>query len=318
MRPNLLIALWCLVILSLNPASSFAQGRRDEKVVVLQGTVLITARGDGSEVKELLRDSTPKAHPRWSPDGTRIVYRIAGQKLQHPKTHANLVVIAADGSSQKTIPVKETEGDGTIVLGMRFVEESGWYSNSAVFASGSANPYRGELRIIDAASAQVVGGYLSWGPFATCAHKGHVAYITEEEESPGRKTKRIEVNGDLRYSWSNGVDTLIRNFHWSQDCQRLAFTEASETETDFVVLHGMTVEIRHRLPQEMLQSLTIARTADSFLLLGAPEALFYDTTKKSLRLAPEIVERWQQEQRERDEVIQHLGGGVGAWWQPPR
>src|SRR5262249_13727108 len=115
MRPNLLIALWFLTILSPNPASNFAQGRRDTKVVVLQGTVLITARGDGSEVKELLRDSTPKEDPHWSPDGTRIVYIIAGQKRQHPKTLANLVVIAADGSSQKTIPVKETEADGTMV-----------------------------------------------------------------------------------------------------------------------------------------------------------------------------------------------------------
>lgn len=318
---KLFIALWCLVILSLHPVSSFAQGSRDTKVVVLQGTVLITARGDGSEVRELLRDGTPKEEPRWSPDGQRIVYSIAGQKLQHPKTHANLVVIAVDNGSQKTIPVLATEADGTIVGGMRFVEESGWYSNFAVFASGSVNPHRGEFRIIDAESSRVVGGYLSGGPFATCAHKGQVAYVTEEEESPGRKTIRIEVNGDLLYSWSDGVDTMIRNFHWSQDCQRLAFTEESDTGVDFVVLHGTThsttLEIRRRLPQEILQSLTIARISDSFLLQGAQEALFYDTTEKSLRLAPEVVEKWQQEQRERDEVIKNLGGGVGDWWQPP-
>src|SRR5262249_54799060 len=114
------------------------------------------------------------------------------------------------------------------------------------------------------------------------------------------------------------ADTVIRNLHWSQDCQRLAFTEASETKTNFVVLHDTTVEMRRRLPAEMLQSLTIASILDSFLLQGAQGTFFYDTTEKSLRLAPEVVEKWQQEQRERAEVIKNLGGGVGDWWQPPR
>jgi hypothetical protein len=54
------------------------------------------------------------------------------------------------------------------------------------------------------------------------------------------------------------------------------------------------------------------------LLQGAQEALFYDTTEKLLRLAPAVVEKWQQEQRERDKIIKNLGGGVGDWWQPPR
>ena len=317
MRPNLLIALWCLVILSLHPVSSFAQGSRDTKVVVLRGTVLITAREDGSEVKELLRDGTPKADPRWSPNGKRIVYRIAGQKLQNPKTVANLVVIAADDGSQKTIPVMETEADGSIVAGMRFVDESGWYSNSAVFASGTINPYIAEFRIINVESSRVVESYFGTN-FVTCWHKGQVAYIPKAQGVPGRNTNRIEVNGALLYSGSNDADTMIRNLHWSQDCQRLAFTEGSETGADFVVLYGTTLEIRRRLPPEVLQSLTIASISESFLLQGAKDALFYDTAGKSLRLAPEVIERWKQEERERDEVIKNLGGGFGDWWQPPR
>src|SRR5262249_49555526 len=43
-----------------------------------------------------------------------------------------------------------------------------------------------------------------------------------------------------------------------------------------------------------------------------------DIAEKSLRLAPEVVEKGQQEQKERAEVIKTLGGGVADWWQPPR
>jgi hypothetical protein len=145
-----------------------------------------------------------------------------------------------------------------------------------------------------------------------------VAYVTEEEESPGRKTIRIEVNGDLLYSWSDSGDTRIRNFYWSQDCQRLAFTEESDTGVDFVVLRGKTLEIRRRLPSEALQSLKIVSLSESFLLQGANDTLFYDVVEKSLRLAPEVVEQYEWEKRERDEVVKSLGGGVADWWQPLR
>src|SRR5262249_2723873 len=160
-----------------------------------------------------------------------------------PKTHANLIVITVDEGVHKTIPVLSTEGDGTIVGGMRFVEANGWYSHSAVFARGSVNPYITEFRIIDVESSPVVEGYFG-ANFATCAHKEQVAYVIQEEDSLERKTKRIKVNEALWYSGPHDADTMIRNLHWSQNCQRLAFTEESETDTDFVILHGTTVEIR--------------------------------------------------------------------------
>ncbi len=43
--------------------------------------------------------------------------------------------------------------NGTIVGGLRFIEESGWYGNSAVFAAGSANPHISEYRVLDVKSA---------------------------------------------------------------------------------------------------------------------------------------------------------------------
>jgi hypothetical protein len=77
---------------------------------------------------------------RWSPDGSRVAYRIAGSEASDPKTHNNIVIVSAEAGEAVTVPVFASEGGGTFVDGMRFVEEAGWHSNSEIFAFGSANP----------------------------------------------------------------------------------------------------------------------------------------------------------------------------------
>src|SRR5258708_5520792 len=119
------------------------------KVTFLKGTEVTVANDDGSNPVALTSDMLSKEGLRWSPSGKRIAYVIAGSQAKNPKTHASIVVVPGGGGAPATIPVLSTEADGTVVGGMRFVEDSGWYSESAVFATGSANPHVAEYRIMD-------------------------------------------------------------------------------------------------------------------------------------------------------------------------
>src|SRR5437867_5996209 len=94
----------------------------EARVVFLRGNDLLTAKADGSDVRVLVKDVLRKADPRWSPDREKIVYRVDGEKIRNPETHAKLIVITANGSPLRSIPLLATETDGTIVGGMRFVE----------------------------------------------------------------------------------------------------------------------------------------------------------------------------------------------------
>ena len=107
---------------------------------------------------------------------------------------------------------------------MRFVENSGWYSDSAVFVSGSENPHYAEYRIFNVASAKLVQVYAGYG-FATCASKGEVAYVADPDES-NPKTLHVEVNGKDLIEVSADSDPSY--FLWSADCDRLAYIEGGD------------------------------------------------------------------------------------------
>src|SRR5262245_61607367 len=119
----------CFFTLLLASTASISWGHyqpAETKIVFLKGNDLITANGDGSKVTPLVKDGIPKEEPHWSPDGERIVYRVAGSRLKDPMTHGTLVTITSSGGLEGRIPVLATESDGTVVGGMRFIESSGW------------------------------------------------------------------------------------------------------------------------------------------------------------------------------------------------
>lgn len=282
----------------------------DPRIVLLRGNDLLTARQDGSGVRVLVKDGVSKADPRWAPDRKKIVYRVAGATTRNSATHAKLIVVNVDGGQLRSIPVLATEPDGTIVGGMRFVEESGWLGNAALYATGSANPRVAEYRILDAETGRMVGGYLGTG-FATCASKGQVAYITSERAESGAGKSQIEVNGTAVYTNANAQ---FDGLQWSNDCSRMAFTEASGSAVSFIVIRGLTLEAKIPLRAATLDSLKIIPDDQSFLLQSARNAVYYDLVARSLRTRPDMVNKLNRTRTERESVIRALGGRSADGW----
>lgn len=277
----------------------------ERRIVLLRGNDLLTAKLDGSDVKVLVKDSLGKADPRWSPDKKRILYRVEGEKSKNPATHAKLIVITADGRPLRSIPVLATESDGTIVGGMRFVEESGWLSDTAVYAVGSANPWIAEYRILDANTGDTIGGYLGTG-FVTCAAKAQVAYVNTERAESGAGKSQIELNGATIYSNSSGP-SVIDHLQWSKDCSRLGFIETIGEVSSFIVIRDAALEGKIRLRAEMSDSLAIISDEQSFLLQSDRDAVYYDVATHSLRARPDIVNKLNRARTERERILQSLG-----------
>lgn len=284
----------------------------DRRIVLLRGNDLLSAKPDASDVRILVKDNVRKEDPRWSPDRKKIMYRVAGAKTRNPQTHANLVVMTSDGSPLRSIPVLAMESDGTIVGGMRFVEESGWLSNTALYAMGSANPWIAEYRILDADTGRVTGAYFGTD-FATCAAKGQVAYITTERTETGAGKSQLEVNGTTIYAGSG--PSLIEHLQWSSDCNRLAFIETSGPVASFVVIRGATREAKIPLRAAILDSLTIIPDEKAFLLQGARNAVYYNVVTHSLGARPDIVNKLNRTRTEREKVLRGLGGRSADGWE---
>jgi hypothetical protein len=302
-----------LIILLLITAvgAVYAVSQTAGKVVFLRDSQVVSANENGSDVKVLVQDKTRKGQPSWSPDGSRIAYLAAGDLTANSKVHGKLVVISAGGEHESDIPVLAAEPDGTIVGGLRFVEESGWYSNNSVYAEGSANPYIAEYRIMDAKSGHVLESYFGYG-FATCATKSQVAYVAESRAGHSHGA-HIEVNGQSLLAVAD--QARVQNLHWSRHCDRLAFFQGEGAGMKFVVLHGKQVEANLPLQGAAEKATAITLSDDSFLLTGPSTAVLYDTATQSFLSEPKAIERAKKREESRTELIRKLGGRSADWWE---
>jgi len=217
-------------------SSDFAPGT---KVVFLKENEVVSANADGSNQRTLTHDGVPKERQVWSADGTKIAYLTTENTSGTPKALVQIHVMDADGKPINVIPVPAAMPDGTPIEGIRFVENSGWYSNSAVFVSGSENPRYAEYSIFDVASAKLVKVYAGYG-FTTCASEAKVAYVADSEES-NPKTLHVQVNG--RDLIDVPADRDPSYFQWSSNCDRLAYIEEGDRAV-LVVLRKNVVDAR--------------------------------------------------------------------------
>jgi hypothetical protein len=248
---------------------------------------------------------------RWSPEGSRVAYRIAGNQASDPKTHSDIEIVSAEGGKLISVPVLATEADGTFVGGMRFVEQAGWHSSSEIFASGSANPHVAEYRIIEIASKKVSNSYFGFD-FATCASEAKVGYGVENRSNPQATTFNVEVNGTKIYSTDD--EAGIHQFRWSADCERLAFFEGEGNQIKFVVLHSASVEAKINLPG--MPGEPSIQVFQGWLFL--PDYLggsIYDPGTRSIKHVQSIVDQVKKRNSNREFVLGQLGGQSADWWE---
>lgn len=301
----ILLAILIAAAVAVAPASS-------GKVAFVVKNEIFVANEDGSGAKALTSDKIPKQGLAWAPGGDRIAYRIAGSHAANPKTHGNIIVVSPENSAPTTVPVLMTEADGSIVDGMRFIEDSGWYSDTAVFASGSANPHVAEYRIIDLASRTVKTSYFGFD-FATCSRKEKVAYGVEEQGDPKSSKFHIEVNGNQIYSTSD--EGGIRSLHWSESCDRLAFLEGEGTHIKLVVLNNAKIEAKIDLRGATgKQSIKVFQ--NQFLLPEHLGGAAYDPTSRLIKPALPLVEQIKKQKAARESLMERLGGQSAVWWEP--
>jgi hypothetical protein len=284
------------------------------RVAFLKDNQLAVAGDDGNGAKTLAKDKIPKQGLRWSPDGNRVAYRIAASPTTNPKTHSNIVIVPAEGGETITVPVLKVDADGAFVDGMRFVEESGWYSNSEIFAAGSANPHVAEYRIIDVVSKEVITSYFGFD-FATCASKAKVGYGIEDRANPQAIAFHVEVNETQIYSTNDEGGT--RGFRWSEDCHRLAFFEGEGIHVKFVVLNNARVEAKIDLGG-ITGEQSIQVYQGQFFLPNYSGGSIYDPGTRSIQQVQSVVDQFKKRNSVRESVLNRLDGQSADWWEPAR
>jgi len=281
------------------------------KVVFVRDHQIVAAEADGSNMRVLVDDSAPKYAPKWSPDGSRIVYRIDGRSTGDPTSHAILVVIDEQGRRIGSAPVFSSEADGTMVGGMRFVANSGWHNASNLFAAGPASSVLVEYRILQPTGTDLGHGYFG-AEIEECPAKGQVAYRTDpRDQSRGAE---IEINDSVVFSNKNRNADLT-HLHWSSNCERLMFFESEEPDSNhaLVVLRSKAVEAKLPVSADIVRS-TVYELKDSFVFSSESSAVSYDPPTRSLRPVPKSSQTFQARAAERQAVIDRLHGKSPDWW----
>ncbi len=310
------IQIGAAILIVATKAAALSDLTSESKVVFLKGTEVWSVDADGSNQKVLTHDAVPKDRPVWSPDGTKIAYVTASsaQSVSHPPNALALInVIAADGRPVKTIPVPAAMPDGTPILGMRSVEDSGWFSNSAVFVSGSENPHYAEYHIFEVPAGKLVHSYAGY-EFATCPSQAEVAFIADSDEANPEKL-HVQVNG--KDVLEVAADSEPRNFQWSSDCDRLAFLADDGDVAKLVVLRKNAVEARIPIGAEF-SAASLTPVGHWLLLEEVGQTKYYDVSVKAFATAPRDFHGMPpaNPQRSVDELAKRLGGTSANVWSP--
>jgi hypothetical protein len=187
MKTCILIAL--LVAQAALAGESTATAR--PKVVFIKDWQVFSVYADGTGLKQLTTGRGRKHQPMWSPDGSRIAYRVKPQDAL-----SQLTVITDSGERVADITIRPD----TIQMGrMRFIEDLKWLNSSQVALEGSLNPVNCEYVVLDITSGKEVEWHFgTCGTFVRSPDGKLVAYWAVEgtglAEEKVRETPQPELS----------------------------------------------------------------------------------------------------------------------------
>jgi hypothetical protein len=292
---------------------------QEVKMVFTRGESVFVAKEDGSEEKELpIADSTPKSRLRWSPDGHRLLWLAPDNHEKRSDPHVNFVIASETGRILNTFPVFTLSQKGETITGvMRGVEDMGWYSNTAVYADGSVNPWYGNYMAIDVSSGKPVQFYYDGAQFATCPAKSSVAYLTGGT-LPGSD---LMLNGMQIPSVSlTSFEDVQSDLLWSPGCTHVALLRRHSGQSlFFMVVQREQLEAEIELPAAYRSIRSFVATANGYVIDTSNGTLIYTVGSRKLRLvtgsdtaAKEVLVRLKR----RQQWVWKSGGDSADWWPP--
>ena len=287
----------------------------DSRVVFVRDNQIYTASEDGSNLRQLTSDRSPKQMPKWSPDGTEIAFLTDGDMHADPKSLAKIEVITVDGKHVGTAPVLVTMPDGTEVLGMGGVESIGWFDAQHVFAEGGVNPYVEEFRTMDIRTGEM-GGVMEGGAYAICPSKGRIAFWAPI--FPPDVALQLQVNAEetnrFTFPDSNKLPDIDIPLLWTPGCDNVAFVDPRPPAA-LVLIGADRGERKAPLPGWGAEMAGLTPVNGGLLLKGAHQALVYDFHQNTAAEAPQtLLDQLDTERAAHERVVRELKAESADWW----
>lgn len=193
------------------------------RLVFVKDNEVYIAAADGSGLKKVTDDGVRKWGPRFSPDGTRFVFRTwpAGDKAM-----GRFSLMDADGTPVREIVFRPPSP--VLIGGMRFVEEFWWADDRRLVLYGSINPNNCDYSVLDATDGREAAGYIgACGTYAASPDNQHLAYLEGPGMGAAEEARRdlLEIDGKIVYPAGRSTIRFLTNPQWSADSTTVAILE---------------------------------------------------------------------------------------------
>jgi hypothetical protein len=274
-----LLRLWLLNLLFCLGCQPSPQA--DElaiKLVYISDGKLFVSPFPDKAPREIASQVSELVSPRWSPDGTRVLYAKPGATVAGNGTLATLVVVDDKGAQLAQFKILTGENDGVFVAGMRQVADIGWLDSQRVYAHGSVNPNVDEFRLFDVTTSAEIPGYTGFS-FTVCPSLGKVAYF---EPRFGRGPFVLAVNGDALTRFEprdeNGSFGFVK---WIDGCAKIALIESLDQQSSLLILSEGRVQ--HNLVLPLYPVIASEQLRDALLLNSPTRKVIFESVGMAIR-----------------------------------